>query len=403
MLLGGATALLGLAVVPLWVQWTVALTPLHADDVVPLWLLAAAATALGVYVMRRRPPRLAALLFPLLLLVGGEVVARLYLRFAASPEALRESIRLAGSTYPDGAAFVAHPFLQFTGRPRRELSGGDVLGESSFNNLGFVGPDVTRDKPAGVVRVAFLGGSTTATGYFRPAEKRLNELAKGSAVRFECINFSIGYYTSMHSTVNFVVNVRDYKPDYVVFLHGWNDLRGAGHPDDYRGDYSHSFKPFALPPIRDALFLRSSVMYRYVQHRIAPTPDWANLGVATQYQDIRHGDTRALLDATYLRNIGTVVTLAEAGGIVPVLVTQAHSTDPKIAFAQDAEGIAHYAALCRQAAEGYGDRVVFVDLDKMTTGIHNEFFRDVGHHNEEGVRFKGLAVAEAIWARWSKR
>ncbi|MCA8951402.1 MAG: hypothetical protein KDE27_17980 [Planctomycetes bacterium] len=399
---GGAAALFGLLAVPLWAEWTLALAPLDPTDWLPLGLITAVFVGLGLTLWRSRSPRLAALMLPLLMFAGLETAARLWLRFAGSNEARAESVALADRTYPGRAAFVGHPFLQFTGRPDRRLAGADVLGKSRFNNLGFISPDAGPIKPADVVRIAFIGGSTTATGYYWQCQRRLAELGKEakSGRRFECLSFALGFYTSTHSTVNFVLNVRDYAPDYVVFLHGWNDLRALGRADDFRGDYAHAYRPFELPPIRDALLIRGSVIYRYLAARIAPTPRWADLGAAT-LRPHPAGGAWDRLEATYLRNVDTIVTLAHAAGIVPVLVTQAHSTDPAIGLAADAEGIGRMAARLREAARGYGDGVVFVDLDAETTGIHDEFFKDVGHHNAAGIEFKGQRVAEAIWAHWS--
>lgn len=399
--IGGMALLFGLAIVPWWADMTIALAPPLAADVAPLWAIAIGFIVLGAATIRLRGRRLTALMLPLLLLTGIEAASRIWLLAFCSQESVNESLAYAYGTYPERSAYVGHPFLQFTGRPRGSLSGIGALGTAQFNNRGFVGPDLVLEKPAGVVRLAFIGGSTTATGYHRFVERRLNELGKDSGTRFECLSFAIGFYTSTHSTVNFVLNVLDYEPDYVVFLHGWNDTRANSDPDSFLGDYSHAFKRFEPPTPDDAWLIRGSVVYRYIKRRLSPTPPWA--GLASALTRPQRGNAPTKLGRTYLRNVNTIVELANAKSIVPVLVTQASSQNPEIAFAGQAPAIRSLAALLRQAAVEYGDRVVLVDLDKLTTGVHEEFFRDVGHHTREGVKFKGNTVGDAVWAHWSNR
>ncbi len=399
---GAMTALLGLLIVPLWAHATIALAPLDDVDHAPLWGMSTILVGLGIAAVRTRSPRLTAVLLPILIVGGIETGTRTWARIFCSDTWIATHVALADRTYPERAAYVGHPFLQFVGRPHRALLGTDVLGTAGLNDLGFVGPNVTLEKPDDVVRIAFLGGSTTATGYFRAAERRLNELAKDTGKRFECVSFAMGYYTSAHSVVNFALNALDYRPDYVVFHHGWNDLRANGHPDDFRGDYSHAFKAFDPPTPPDVWLIRGSLVYRFLAHRLAPKPPWADLGGAL-HRPHRRGNAQEQLARTYLRNVNTVVELANSNSIVPVLVTQGHSKNPEIAFSSDAPGIAAFSILLRQAAAGYGDRALLVDLDALTTGQHEEFFRDVGHHLPAGVRFKGHTVADAIWAHWSGR
>src|SRR4030095_14123746 len=91
---------------------------------------------------------------------------------------------------------------------------------STFNNFGFVGRDFAYAKPPGVIRIAALGASTTADGYPAMLEEYLNALQSN---RFEVMNFGQGYWTSAHVLVNFVLNVIDFAPDYIVIHQAAND------------------------------------------------------------------------------------------------------------------------------------------------------------------------------------
>ncbi|MDB4442598.1 SGNH/GDSL hydrolase family protein [bacterium] len=309
-----------------------ALEPLHPEDVVPLGafsILLFGVSALVTFRDFRMRKNTAATILALLVLVGVEAAARTYVRTLAI-EDRAEIILLARRTYRDQMAYQPHPFLQFTGRPGITFQGQAFGTLLPFNKLGFNSPDLPEKKPPNTIRVACLGGSTTADGYPHQLERFLRRRA-GQDYSFQAMNFGLGWYTSTHSVVNFVLNALDYSPDYVVFLHAINEGRGRGRVGGVRGDYTHLCKPFEYPRIKDAYLVRASVIYRYLKQVIRGTPDWAFLDSAV----VRHGKQREgdpyadLLDLKlYERNTRTIVDLALVRGITPVLTTQPHSTDP---------------------------------------------------------------------------
>jgi hypothetical protein len=50
-------------------------------------------------------------------------------------------------------------------------------------------------------------------------EDYLNAHASAGDGRFEVLNFGLGFYTTAHSLVNYVLNVVDYHPGYLVIHH----------------------------------------------------------------------------------------------------------------------------------------------------------------------------------------
>jgi hypothetical protein len=44
------------------------------------------------------------------------------------------------------------------------------------------------------------------------------------------MNFGHPYWTTNHSVVNFMLNVLDFHPDFVVIHHGWNEERARNFP-----------------------------------------------------------------------------------------------------------------------------------------------------------------------------
>lgn len=380
-----------------------ALEPLHPEDLLPLWIFsitlfaASAAIAFGEFRWREN---LAAALLPLLVLIGLEAGARTLLRFVGA-ETRRELALLARRTHRDQMAFQPHPFLQFTGKPGSVVQDQGFGIVAPFNALGFHGPDLPKAKPPGTIRIACLGASTTADGYPLKLERLLLEqIAPGQSV--EAMNFGLGWYTSAHSLVNFVLNVQDYSPDYVVFLHAINEGRGRGRFGGVRSDYTHLVKPFEYPRIRDAYLIRASVIYRYLEQKITGTPYWAFLDAAVvRESESRGGEPFADLSDLdpYERNIKTILDLALLRGTTPVLATQPYSTDPATQVTDYTEHLEQSNELMRRLAEEYAQaesgRVLFVDLDRLFTG-RNDLFDDMVHMTDRGVEKKAEAIAGVI-------
>ena len=100
--------------------------------------------------------------------------------------------------------------------------------------------DVTRDKPAGTIRIFLMGASTAyGLGGMWPHIQRdyavlknsetidaylealLNQ--RGGEARFEVINASVPSIWTHHHLINLNQSILKYNPDLVLFLDGWND------------------------------------------------------------------------------------------------------------------------------------------------------------------------------------
>ena len=147
--------------------------------------------------------------------------------------------------------FEPHPFLHFT-LPRKDLENGNA--EMRFANI------TLRDipKPSGTIRVACIGNSTSVA-YPRHLEQFLNRAYPQA--RFHVLNFGLGWWSSLHSTVNFVLNVIDFNPDYVVLHDNCNDHNYRGY-HGLRGDGVHAYRSLSIPPSQDVYWSRLFVLYR---------------------------------------------------------------------------------------------------------------------------------------------
>ena len=147
--------------------------------------------------------------------------------------------------------FMPHPFLQFT-LPRRDLENGNA--DMGFKSI------TLRDipKPPGTIRIACLGNST-CTEYPELLEQFLNKTYPRT--KFQVFDFGMGWWSSLHSTVNFVLNVIDFDPDYVVLHDNCNDHNYRGYPG-LRGDAAHAYHNLTVPPSMDVYWSRLFVLYR---------------------------------------------------------------------------------------------------------------------------------------------
>jgi hypothetical protein len=261
--------------------------------------------------------------------------------------------------------------------------------------LGFVGRDFAYAKPPGVIRIAALGASTTADGYPAMLEEYLNARVAAQSNRFEVMNFGCGYWTSAHVLVNFVLNVIDFAPDYVIIHQAANDEDARASEAEFRGDYSHHLKVFQQPRIVDRYILRVSVPYRALKFYLNPNPEWMFVEAASQ---IRRKVPQRALNARELgvfrRNIETIIDVASARQIKVVLTTMPRSTDKRYTHIH----IHHLDQLnevLRSIAADH-DRLLFVDLDKLMTGKVNHLFLDPVHVNDTGKRMKAEYLGKRI-------
>lgn len=101
----------------------------------------------------------------------------------------------------------------------------------TINNHGFIStPDIAVEKPDDVIRIVFLGGSSTAgTGQNLADEDtwpwQAAELLKNkSRYRIEFINAALGGYTTFESYGRLWSRLRFFSPDVIVLYHGWNEM-----------------------------------------------------------------------------------------------------------------------------------------------------------------------------------
>jgi hypothetical protein len=310
--------------------------------------------------------------------------------------------RRGNISYNDFQTYRGHPFLQFTGRPSIPNAEKQIFEKrKKFNNFGFRGDrDFIYEKPLNVIRIATLGGSTTANEYPKLMEGFLNKNFSSSQKQIEVLNFGTPFWMTAHSLVNFVLNVVDFQPDYAVIHHAWNDRKVRRPTSLYRGDYAHALKVFepssSLVDLVDRYLLRVSVIYRYIRFRVG-RPAWTFIGHSTlsfppERTDLTNPDELK----PYRRNLETMIDLATLRGIEIVLTTMPHSIDPQKQWFSHTKHIDQCNEIIRDIARKYGEKILFVDLDQLMTGQMEEVFRDVAHVTNTGRAFKAHQIGYAI-------
>ena len=97
----------------------------------------------------------------------------------------------------------------------------------STNSLGLRGPEIIREKPAGTVRIALVGGSSVY-GYLvndgLEAARLLEYRLHGMGHAVEVINAGVPGFNLYRSAVRFREKIAALQPDFVVLYGGYNDI-----------------------------------------------------------------------------------------------------------------------------------------------------------------------------------
>jgi len=280
-----------------------------------------------------------------------------------------------------------HPFLQFTAvRWKSEVERGLGFGNIKVSDI---------PKPEGLVRVACLGNSTTFDGYPERLEDFLNRCGRG--LRFEVLNFGTGWWASVHTMLNFVLNVRAFRPDFVVVHENCNDEKYRGYAG-MRGDYAHVARPLSLWRYRDARIYRFSLLYRLgivlISKKFPRIYYFPRIGVA-----VSRGKTPNYIPEElqlFRRNIATICDLAAVDGIKVIIPTMPFSKLHRYTQFDETRFHPHLLGantILREVAKEKA--VTLVELERMFMD-RDSFFNDGFHLDQVGVGIKALEIGKTI-------
>ena len=160
---------------------------------------------------------LAVLLLMLIGLCEAGLRARQWLRYGTFAASMRDPMLVH-----DKEADLLVP------KPGYEIKGARL--NVKINSLGFRGDEFERKKPAGTVRIACLGASTTfcmeVSHNHKTWPHRLQEKLSAAypGVRFEVINTAVGGYTATENLRNLTHRVLPLDPDLAIYYEGNNEI-----------------------------------------------------------------------------------------------------------------------------------------------------------------------------------
>ena len=331
----------------------------------------------------------------LVILVLVEVGARFVLDPIPSPEMVRaESLQYAPSI------FSRHVF------PQIEVAAKGMRGREYYiNELGYRGMPFTREKPAGVIRIMFYGGSQV---FDSPANlghdwpHRVEGLLKKAGhSSVQVINAGTPGHASFDSVGRFLSEGHVFLPDYVVLCNAWNDLKYFSSnqtilrefkPFDDREDPRISYRNWLdrFLSERSQLYLHLRGRYFKAVMKLGEEGVEASGKLSAQFTD----------DAVsqYRLDVESFVDMVRNAGARPVLMTQPrlitadNTPEQRTHIGYNSAGLTHEALVKAFAAT---DQVIhevaqmkhvpLVEASEAMTG-HQEYFFDHVHLLDEGSR-----------------
>ena len=191
-------------------------------------------------------------------------------------------------------------------------------GHVSVNSLGFRGPEIAMPKPPGLVRVAYLGASTTwcaevsGNDYVWPHIATASIASAYPDTRFDYVNGGVPGYTVSSSLKNLERRIAPLDPDVIVIYEGINDLSGELREAAVR----QGIVADAKPP-ETSWIARYSVLWNLVDK---------NLRVMASQREARKNQGRVAIDTSkigeqYRRELTHLVRVAQARSKLTAVVT----------------------------------------------------------------------------------
>jgi lysophospholipase L1-like esterase len=226
----------------------------------------------------------------------------------------------------------------------------EMLGERfEVNSHRTLGPEFDVVKPPGTIRVLFLGGSQVFTRF--PA--LVGERLRAAGLPVEVINGATPGHQSADSLGKLVTDYWRFRPDHVVVIHAWNDIKYFSLVGERRSlmDVVEPFRAEFLtsPPWFDDL-LCCSACWRAVRGSLLPRLTGLRPlleGGAADRADVP-GSIQPLAVEQYRLDIRTLCDVSRSIGAQPILCIQ-----PRLPVADPAVRAAH-AAVIRYDYAGMG-------------------------------------------------
>lgn len=282
-------------------------------------------------------------------------------------------------------------------------------GPIRINSLGFRGPEITVPKPAGTIRIAFIGASTTFCAEVSSNAATWPEIVTGQlrqrfpGVRFDYVNSGVPGYGLTQMRMTLSKRVAALQPDIIVIYEATNALSGNSY------DLAVQQGVISKRPDKERSWLSGySLLYRLIE---------LNLTIKSRQDRVeqKSGKLRvdlAALARPYRADLRTLV--AEARAVAPVVAvvtfaTQYRRGQPHDAQLKAAETSLYYMpymtisglldsfdaynAVMRDVARESG-AVLIAGEDQIPGNPAN--FTDSVHFTDAGSRAQALRVSGVL-------
>jgi hypothetical protein len=259
------------------------------------------------------------------------------------------------------------------------------------------------------IRIFCLGGSTTefkdkqGIGWPERLENELKHIYNTDSI----IVFNLGrqWYTTLHTLINYEINLRKFKPDVIIVMHNINDfLQNADFSyfskGPFREDYGHFYGPSAN------IFEQYGLFGKY----------WANLKHFWYYKPRVFFDQDSFPGLkSFTLNIKTLIELAKLDSTKVLLLSQpnifsenmdeqtksactmvnreAVGKEKQWSFKTAFIGMKQYNARIKEIAEN--ENVYYIDLEKFIPKSLKYFYDDV-HYQDTTFTIISKSVSQEI-------
>lgn len=240
------------------------------------------------------------------------------------------------------------------------------------------------------LKVAFLGGSTTACVYVDEKNRFpnvfRNHLEDSLGIKVNIFNNGVDGSNTMHSVNSFINKVLPKQPDYAIMMHNVNDLSVLMHANQYWNEH-----PTRALVIDSAIFKNLwTDRSDHIFPNLATVWDMVqNSGPRKEFHGASNIDFKAKIEKAkvlYKNALKTFVVSARAWGVKPILMTQVNErgeiTD-LVASHKD------FNVIVREVANEYN--VPLVDLEAHF-GTRNVFYDNMHFHDEGSIE-----AAAVMW------
>ncbi|MFH0878530.1 MAG: GDSL-type esterase/lipase family protein [Lentisphaerota bacterium] len=283
------------------------------------------------------------------------------------------------------------------------------------NALGFRGDELAPQKPAGGLRIFYLGGSTFlgASVSFEDSHPRLVEQklkAKFPGRTIEVQNAGNHWHTTEHSIIKYLFKIKELQPDVILLCHNINDLYRSFTPEEfaapvYRSDYSHFYGPVAH--MVRAYFERATPpLFSIHLVTLDRLSDYLGRTLYSDFRTMREVEVDDFPSIEpFRRNLVSMARILKQDGVKLVLVTEPYLYRDDLTAAERkklwmnkkmcARGRAYASAASMARGMSRFNQVIkevasenSVPLLDMEASIPKtlEYFRDDCHYTEKGHR-----------------